>query len=208
MIFACLLLTLPARAIPAGSAPSSRQASAPEQAKSPDQAKNEEPDPLDSPIGESMRWLNFLIVFGAAGYFIAKKGGPMFRARAKEISSGITSAAAAKAEADAQLRKAEAGLARLDQDTAVMREESKKEFASEIERLNAAGQQEIARIESAATAEINAARRAAQIELRAAAARLAAARAAEIFKQQVTAAQGAALVKRFVDELPAAGGVN
>jgi F-type H+-transporting ATPase subunit b len=161
------------------------------------------PDPLRTPAGETMRWVNFLIVFVALGYVIMKKGGPAFRARANEIAAGITSAAAAKAEADAQLRVAEAGLARLDQDTAAMREEAKEEFAAESERLRAAGVQDVARIETAAAAEISAARRAAQIELRAMAARLAAARAAELVPAQITPAQRAVLVKQFVDDLPA-----
>lgn len=161
------------------------------------------PDPLHTPAGKALRWVNFFILIGAIGYFVWKNGGPAFRARANEIAAGITSATAAKAEADAQLRVAEAGLARLDQDTAAMRGEAREEFAAESERLRAAGQQDVERIEAAAEAEIIAARRAAQIELRAMAARLAAARATEMVPVQITAAQRAALVKQFVEELPA-----
>jgi F0F1-type ATP synthase membrane subunit b/b' len=155
--------------------------------------------------------LNFGIVVAATGYFIVKKGGPAFRARANEISSGIAAAAAAKAEADAQLRAAEAGFARLPQDTAAMRETAAREFASESEHLRAGTEREVTRIEHAAKAEIAAAQRAARLELRGVAARLAAARAAEMVGEQITAAQRVALVQRFVDGLPTAqqsGGVN
>jgi F0F1-type ATP synthase membrane subunit b/b' len=176
-----------------------------QQAPQADHKTEKAPDPLQTPAGESMRWLNFGIVVVVFVYFIAKKGGPAFRARAAKISAGITSAAAVKAQADADLRKAEAGLAKLDQDSAAMRAESQKEFAAETERIRAAGKLEISRIESAATAEIDAARRVAQRDLRALAAQLAAARAAEILPGQITDVQRAALVRRFVDELPTPG---
>lgn len=184
-VFAGAFAALPARAVDA------------EQAQS---------DPTEMPVGTLFRWLNFIIVFGAAGYFIAKKAPAAFRARAEAIASGISSATAAKAEAESQLRAAEAGLARLDQDSAAMREEAKKEFAAESERLRLAGIKEIERIEHAAEVEVGAARRAARLELRALAARLAADRAAVLVPQQLTANQNAALVQKFVDNLPR--GVN
>lgn len=159
-------------------------------------------DPTETPVGSLFRWINFAIVVGAVGYLIVKKGPAAFRARADAIASGISSATAAKAEADAQLRAAEAGLARLDQDAAVMREDAKKDFTAESERLRAAGKLEIERIEHAAEVEIGAARRAARLELRARAARLAAERAAVLVPQQMTADQNAALVRRFTENLP------
>jgi F-type H+-transporting ATPase subunit b len=219
--FACVLIVPAARAVPSSAAALSGQTTPSPQTATPSQATptaqspareetiraeeakvEEQPDPLHTTAGKALRWLNFAIVIIAIGYVIVKKGGPAFRARADEISAGITSAATAKAEADAQLRKAEAGFARLDQDAAAMREESKKEFEAESERLRVAGEQDVARIETAAGAEISAARRAAQMELRAMAARLAAARAAEMVPAQITSPQRAALVKQFVDELP------
>jgi F0F1-type ATP synthase membrane subunit b/b' len=77
---------------------------------------------------------------------------------------------------------------------------------TESEHLRTGTETEVTRIETAATAEVNAARRAARIELREVAARLAAARAAEIVGQQITPAQRAALVQKFVDGLPATSG--
>jgi F0F1-type ATP synthase membrane subunit b/b' len=171
-----------------------------------EEAKTEEaPDPLKGPAAKLLRWLNFAIVVGVAGYFIVKKGGPATRAHANNISAGISSAAAAKAEADAQLRVAEAGFARLPQDSAAMRETATREFVTESEHLREGTDREVTRIEMAARSEVNAAQRAARLELREVAARLAAARAAEIVGQQITPAQRAALVQKFVDGLPAAG---
>ena len=168
-----------------------------------EEAKVEEkPDPLKGTAAKILRWLNFGIAVAAAGYFIIKKGGPAFRAHANEISSAIASAAAAKAEADVQLRAAEAGFARLPQDSAAMREIATREFATESEHLRAGTDREVTRIEHAAKVEVAAAERAARLELREVAARMAAARAAEIVGQQITAAQRAALVQKFVDGLP------
>jgi F0F1-type ATP synthase membrane subunit b/b' len=161
-------------------------------------------DPAESPIGTVFKWLNFAVVFGAIGYLLVKKAPPMFRARADQIAAGIESAQAAKAEADRQLREAEAGLARLDGETARMRDALKKEFEAEAERLRAAGKQEVERIDRSADVEIAAARRTAHLQLRELAARLAAGRAAALIAQQMTPDRRAMLMQEFVDDLPAA----
>jgi F0F1-type ATP synthase membrane subunit b/b' len=128
-----------------------------------DEAANQ--DPAESPIGAVFKWLNFAVVIGAIGYFVAKKAPPYFRGHADQIASAIESAQAAKAEADRQLREAEAGLARLDTETAAMREALKKEFEDEAQRLRLAGKQEIERIDRAADVEIAAALRLALLDL-------------------------------------------
>jgi F0F1-type ATP synthase membrane subunit b/b' len=195
IIFAGALVALPARA---------QQPQEPTM-RSEEHKTEEAPDPLQGPAAKILRWLNFAIVVGVAGYFIIKKGGPAFRAHADDISAGISSAAAAKAEADAQLRAAEAGFARLPQDSAAMRATATREFATESEHLRDGTDREVLRIDLAAKAEVNAAQRAARLELREVAARLAGARAAEIIGEHITAAQRAALVQKFVDGLPTAG---
>jgi F-type H+-transporting ATPase subunit b len=186
----------PAQALRANQAQSQAATQAPNQSE-------DQPGPEDSAVGIVFRWLNFAIVFGGLGYLIAKNAPAFFGARARKIGADIAAAAAAKAEADAQLRAAETRLARLDQDTAAMRGEARREFAGETERLRAASHQELERIQQAADAEIQAARRAARLELRELAARLAAESAAELVPQRITAAQRAALLRNFVEGLPA-----
>jgi F-type H+-transporting ATPase subunit b len=163
-------------------------------------------DPVEAPIGTVFKWLNFAVVFGVLGYFIAKKAPAFFGARAEQIAAGIESAQAAKAEADRQLREAESGLARLDGETAAMREALKKEFEDEADRLRVAGKQEIEKIDRAADVEIAAARRVARLELRELAARMAAGRATVLIGQQMTPDRRATLMQRFVDGLPAVSG--
>jgi F-type H+-transporting ATPase subunit b len=170
-------------------------------ARAADEAANQ--DPAESPIGTLFKWLNFAVVIGAIGYVVAKKAPAAFRARADQIASAIESAQAVKAEADRQLREAEAGLARLDAETAKMRDALKKDFEDEAQRLRIAGKQEIERVDRAADVEIAAARRVAHLELRELAARLAIGRAAALVAQQMTPDRRAMLVERFVEELPA-----
>jgi F-type H+-transporting ATPase subunit b len=170
-------------------------------ARAADEAANQ--DPAETPIGTVFKWLNFAVVIGAIGYVVVKKAPAAFRARADQISSAIESAQAVKAEADHQLSEAEAGLARLDAETAKMRDALKKDFEDEAQRLRIGGKQEIERIDRAADVEIAAARRVAHLELRELAARLATARAAALVAQQMTPDRRAMLVERFVEELPA-----
>ena len=74
-----------------------------------------------NPASELFKWINFALVLGAVGYFIAKKAPGFFRSRADAISEAMTLAAAAKAEADRRFAEAEAKLSRLDQDTEIGR---------------------------------------------------------------------------------------
>jgi F-type H+-transporting ATPase subunit b len=158
-------------------------------------------EPQDTTAGVVFRWLNFLLIFGGLGYLIAKKGGPAFRERSNEISGAIQSATAAKQEANQQLQQAEAGLARLDQDSAAMRTQSEKDFGAEAERLRASSKREVEKIGHMAEVEIDAAGRLAQIELRTAAARQAVARAADMVAKGMTPERREIIFQNFVNNL-------
>ena len=165
-------------------------------------AEGAEQNPAETPIGEFFQWLNFFLVFGGLGYFIAKKAPAYFDARAATISVAITEAAAAKALAERGLSEAQGKLARLDLEVAALRAASEKEAAGEAERLRRTTSDEIERISRAARAEMDAAERAARMELRAMGARLAVERAEALLKKQITADTQAALFRAFVQGLP------
>src|SRR4029077_3445515 len=129
-------------------------------------AEGSKPDPTESPAGLIFRWLNFLIVFGGIAYLIAKYGGAFFRGNAKAIAASILEATAAKAEADRELREVETKIALFDRDVAEMREEARRNWAAESERLHASGLAEIEKINQAARGELAASERAAQQQLR------------------------------------------
>lgn len=162
----------------------------------------EQQNPTEQPIGQVFKWLNFALVLGAGGYFIAKKAPGFFRSRADAISAAMTQAAAAKAEAERQFAEAEAKLARLGQEVAVLRETARREAAEEAERIRNLTREEAGKIGRAGRAEIEAAERAARMELKALAAKLAVERAEALVAKQMTPKTRDELFRAFVASLP------
>ena len=160
-----------------------------------------EPSPADSPTGFIFRWLNFLIVFGGIAYLVAKQGPAFFRGHAKEIRASIAEAAAVKAEADRELHIIETKIARLDQDVAEVREQARRNWAVESERLRASGLAEIEKINLAAGEELAASERAAQHEVRELAASLAVERAAALVSSKMNVEIRARMFQSFLSEL-------
>jgi F-type H+-transporting ATPase subunit b len=159
------------------------------------------PDPAESSTGLLFRWLNFLIVFGGIAYLIAKYGGSFFRGNAKAISASIREATAVKVEADRELREVETKIARLDQDVAEMREEARRNWAAESERLNTSAQAEIEKIAHAAREELSASERAAQQQVREMAASLAVERAAALVSSMMNTEVRSRMFQSFLGEL-------
>jgi len=164
-------------------------------------AEGAESSPVEAPIGIVFRWLNFILVLGGLGYLMAKKGPAFFRQRAEAISASIAVSSAAKAEADRQLRRAEARLAGLEQEIAQLRAEAGKESAAEAERIRSLMREEAAKIERAGRSEIAAAERAARMELKGIAAQLAVERAEALIRQRITAETQASLFSGFLQNL-------
>jgi F-type H+-transporting ATPase subunit b len=150
---------------------------------------------------EIFKWINFAIVAGLLGWVFLKLTPPFFRKNAENISSAITKATAAKAEADRQLRDAEGKLARLEQEVAHLRATAQREAAAEAERLRASTQSDIQKVGLAAKAEIEAAERAARLELKAIAANLAVDGAESLLAKQLTPQAQVSLVTAFVKSL-------
>jgi len=164
-------------------------------------AEGAEPDPVDSPAGLIFRWLNFLIVFGGIAYLIAKYGGAFFRGNAKEISASILEAGAEKAEAERDLHVVETKIAGLDRDLEEMREQARRNWAAESERLRASSVAEIEKINLAARAELAASERAARHEVREIAASMAVERAAALVSSKMNAEIRARMFQSFLSEI-------
>ena len=150
---------------------------------------------------ELFKWINFAIVAGALIWVFAKILPPKFRANAEKISSAITKATAAKAEADRQLKDAEQRLGRLEDEVRALRAEAEKEGAAEAERIRALAKSDVEKVGVAAKAEIEAAERAARIELKALAAKLAVDGAESLVAKQLTPQTQDALIAGFVKSL-------
>ena len=150
---------------------------------------------------EIFKWINVAIGAGLVAWVFLKLTPPFFRKNAENISSAITKATAAKAEADRQLREAEEKLARLEQDVAQLRATAQREAAAEAERLRAITQSDIQRVGLAGKAEIEAAERAARLELKAIAGNLAVDGAESLLVKQLTPQAQESLVVAFVKSL-------
>ena len=158
-------------------------------------------DAADTPVGTAFRWLNFLLVFGALAYVLAKFGRPYFRKHAKVISGSIREALEERAAAERELAQATERLSGLELEIQELRRASARETAAEAERIRALARSEVTKVGQAGAAEIAAAERAARQELRVIASRLAIERAAVLVRARLNPASEAALFNSFVNGL-------
>jgi len=150
---------------------------------------------------EIFKWINFAIVAGLIGWVFLKLTPPFFRKNAETISSAISKATAAKAEAERQLREAEEKLARLEQEVTQLRATAQREMAAETERLKTITHSDIEKVKLAAKAEMEAAERAARLELKTIAANLAVDGAESLLAGELTPQVQESLVAAFVKSL-------
>jgi F-type H+-transporting ATPase subunit b len=150
---------------------------------------------------EIFKWINFAIVAGLIAWVFLKLTPPFFRKNAETISSAISKATAAKAEAECQLREAEEKLAKLEREVAQLRATAQREMAAETERLKAITQSDREKVKLAAKAEIEAAERAARVELKKIAANLAVDGAESLLTAELTPRVQESLVAAFVKSL-------
>ena len=157
--------------------------------------------PAAGEFTEIFKWINFAIVAALIIWVFAKKLPVVFRKNAESISSAITKATAAKAEAERQLRDAETKLANLQREVTALRAEAQQEAAAEAERIRAATVSDEQKIGVAAKAEIEAAERSARKELKELAAQLAVDGAESVLAKQLTPAAQESLISNFVKTL-------
>ena len=150
---------------------------------------------------EIFKWINFAIVAGLIAWVFLKLTPAFFRKNAQTISSAISKATAAKAEAERQLREAESKLAGLEKEAAQLRATAQREMAAETERLKAITQSDIEKVKLAGKAEIEAAERAARLELKTIAANLAVDGAESLLAKELTPQVQESLVAAFVKTL-------
>jgi F-type H+-transporting ATPase subunit b len=164
-------------------------------------AQQEGAGTAEHPADVIFLWIHFLIIAGLAYWLLKKVLPPVIRTNADKISAAISKAAAAKLEAERQLKDAEAKLATLEQEVAHFREQAQKDAAAELQRLRGMIKVDIDKVIAAAQAEIEAAERSARLELKALAAKLAVDRAESLVAQQMTPAVQESMINNFVQSL-------
>jgi F-type H+-transporting ATPase subunit b len=165
------------------------------------QAAEENGNSTGNAAAEIFKWINFAIVAGVIVWVFAKKLPPIFRGNAEKISSAISKATAAKAEADRQLKEAENKLANMRQEIDALRATAEKDGVAESERIWNQTMSDAKRISAAAKMEIEAAERAARLELKGIAAKLAIDGAEALLVKQLTPAAQDAVVANFAKSL-------
>jgi F-type H+-transporting ATPase subunit b len=168
------------------------------------QEAEHEAEPVEAPVSELIfRWINFFVVFGVGGYFLA---GPLRRWAAgqrRSIQEQIAEARREREKAQKELEEIERRLEGLEQEIAALRREASDNAAAETQRVHQAAEREGARILATTGAEIDSASRAARLELRAYAARLAVALAEQRIQQQLSPQAHATLFEASLRELAA-----
>ena len=157
--------------------------------------------PAEGPIGLLFKWIHFLILAVVLLWLFRKVLPPIFRRKADIISEAIAKSAAAKAEAERQLKEAAVKLTRLEQEVDAFRATAQKEAQAELERLRKLTQLDVEKIGHAAKAEIEAAERSARVALKALAAKLAVDGAESLVARQMTPAVQDSLIHKFVQSL-------
>jgi F-type H+-transporting ATPase subunit b len=164
-------------------------------------AAQESANAAEEPVGVTFKWIHFVIIAIILVWLFGKALPPVFRSNAETISSAISSATAAKAEADRKLNEAVRKLAHLEKEIAEFRVVAALDAAAEAERLRNAAVTDAEKVAAAAREEIQAAERAALNELRVIGANSAVDRAEALVAQQMNPATQESLFNSFVQTL-------
>ena len=152
---------------------------------------------------EAWKFLNLFIFIAAAILLHRRFGRPVreaFRARGEGIKQEIAQAQRERDEALAKLAEIEARFGNLDAELATIKEKAAAEAAAEKQRLNAAAEEEIAKIREQSKREIESAGKAARHELRRFAAGESVRLAEEILKREIGPDDDARLTSQTVRE--------
>jgi len=101
--------------------------------------------------------INFLVLAGLVGWFLAKSLPKTFRTRNEAIQKHLVEAQAASQEASVRLSGVEARLGKLDEQITALREQAEKDAALEEQRIKASVEEEKKHILATAEQEIAAA---------------------------------------------------
>ena len=150
---------------------------------------------------DGWKWANFLMLAGALGYLIVKKGGPFFQARGEQIRRDIVEAEKTRQEADQRTAEVERRLSHLDAEIESLRQSARSEAAAEGARVREATNAHIAKIQAQAEQEIAAAGKTARLELKRYAAQLSIALARQRIRERMDPETEDAMVQSFVSGL-------
>lgn len=145
---------------------------------------------------------NFVILAGALGWLIVKKGGPALAARTQQIQESLAAGERAKKEADARAAEVSRKLANLETEIGALRADANQEREREADRIRRDAAAEIERMTRHADMELESAGKAARLELQRYAAKLALELAEKKIRERMTPEIQAELIGGFIHGLP------
>ena len=156
--------------------------------------------------GESDRLLlwkvaNFVLLAGALGYVIYKKGGPFFAARTESVRRDLEDSARANREAQARYAEVERRLGNLGAEIEKLKTQARAESAAEGERMRAESERAFLKIRQQMQQDIASAAKAARQELRVYAAELAVGLAERRIRERLTPDSETALLGAMLKDL-------
>lgn len=149
------------------------------------------------------KFLNFAVLAGGLGYVFVKVGIPALRGQQSAITESLTASARKAEEAAREAAAIEAKIANLDGAMAGIRAKAKEELSAEAARLARETEAQLAKVQHAASLEIESAAKSVRVELKAYAADLALNLAAEKLRSRIDAPAQTRLADRFIQRLEA-----
>jgi len=147
------------------------------------------------------KWANFLVLAAGLGYVIGKNAGPFFEARTMKIRKEMVEAGEVRKDAEERAAEMDRRLANLEKEIAALRSESQRETQAEAERQRQQTASEITKIQAHAEQEIAAAGKAARSDLKRYSAELAIGLAEQKVRARMTPDTEDALVQGFARDL-------
>jgi F-type H+-transporting ATPase subunit b len=144
---------------------------------------------------------NFVLLAGALGYVIYKKGGPFFAARTETVRRDLESAARANREAQERYAAVERRLANLGVEIEKLKTQARAESGAEAERMRAESERAFLKIRQQMEQDIASAGKAARQELRVYAADLAVSLAERRIRERLTPDSESALLGAMLKDL-------
>jgi F-type H+-transporting ATPase subunit b len=149
---------------------------------------------------------NFVLLAGALGYVIYKKGGPFFAARTETVRRDLESAARANREAQERYAAVERRLANLGVEIEKLKTQARAESGAEAERMRAESERAFGKIRVQLDQDIASAAKAARQELRVYAAELAVGLAERRIRERLTPDSESALLGAMLKDLDRCSG--
>ena len=155
----------------------------------------------ERPLAPLWKWLNFVVLFGALGWYLRKPLGEFLRTRAKGIEDGLSNAREAKRIALQKSDEIQARLAQLDEEIRQFKTLANQEAEKELTRIMENARQEAQKILDLASREIEGMKKSARLELKAFVAELAVKLAEERLRTSMGPEEDKRIIEMFIKSL-------